>query len=41
MTPEDKKELAKDLNARVSENYNGWYTIEIYYKGELIKTVQQ
>ena len=41
MTQEDKKELAKNLNARVSENYNGWYTIEIYYKGELIKIINQ
>lgn len=31
----------KDITARVVENYNGWYTIEIYYKDKLIKTVTQ
>jgi hypothetical protein len=39
MTQEDID--PKDITARVVENYNGWYKIEIYYKGELIKTVQQ
>ena len=31
----------KDITARVVENYNGWYKIEIYYKGKLIKTIMQ
>lgn len=31
----------KDITARVVENYNGWYKIEIYYKDKLIKTIMQ
>ena len=39
MTQEDID--PKDITARVVENYNGWYTIEIYYKDKLIKTIMQ
>lgn len=31
----------KDITARVVDYYNGWYKIEIYYKGKLIKTITQ
>ena len=41
MTQEEKEHLAKDITARVRENYHGWYAIDIYYKGELIKTIEQ
>ena len=41
MTEEEKKQLTKDITARVEKDYNGWYIIGIYYKGELIKTIEQ
>ena len=37
MTQED----IKKISASVVEDNNGWYTIEIYYDGKLIKTVHQ
>ena len=35
------EEDVKNLSAKVVEDYNGWYTIEIAYKGKVIKTVHQ
>ena len=37
MTQEEKELLAKDIVVKIIDNENSWYTIEIYYKGELIK----
>ena len=35
------QEEINKITARVVQNYNGWYTIEIYYDGKLIKTIEQ
>lgn len=35
------EEDVKNLSASVVEADNGWYTIEITYKGKVIKTVHQ
>ena len=35
------EEDINNLSARVTEDIDGWYTIEIYYKGKVVKTVHQ
>ena len=35
------QEEINKITARVVQNYNGWYTIEIYYDGKVIKTIEQ
>lgn len=36
-----EQEDIEKLSAHVVENYNGWYTIDIYYDGKPIKRVHQ
>ena len=36
-----KEQFIKDLYADVKDEGHGWYTIYIYLKGELIKTIKK